>query len=101
MPEIVSCPECERKLACPREYVGRKVRCPGCSGMFKAAPDPDDDVADVRPGTRTAPGRDERIGTTPAGRGPARRRDAEEDEDHPRPYEDEGPRPDKERQGWK
>jgi hypothetical protein len=103
MPEIVSCPECERKLACPHEYVGRKVRCPGCSGMFKAAPDPDD-FDDVRPTTRTAPGRDDRIGTAPAGRGPAarleRRRD-EEDEDHPRPYDDEGPRPDKERQGWK
>ncbi len=103
MPEIVSCPECERKLACPREYVGRKVRCPGCSGLFKAAPGPDDDeVADVRRGPRTAPGRDERIGTAPAGRGPARLRDEEEDEDHPRPYDNEGgPRPDKERQGWK
>ena len=106
MPEIVSCPECERKLACPHEYVGRKVRCPGCSGMFKAAPDPDDDdVADVRASTRTAPGRDDRIGTAPAGRAPARlerRRDEEEDEDHPRRYEgEEGPRSGKERQGWK
>jgi hypothetical protein len=102
MPEIVSCPECERKLACPHEYVGRKVRCPGCSGLFKAAPAPEDDV-EVRPATRTAGGRDDRIGTAPAGRGPAlRRRDEEEDEDHPRRYdEDEGPRHDKERQGWK
>lgn len=100
MPEIVSCPECERKLACPHEYVGRKVRCPGCSGMFKA--DPDDDLDNGRLPTRTAPGRDDRIGTAPAGRGPApRRRDEDEDEDHPRPYDDEGPRPDKERQGWK
>jgi hypothetical protein len=105
MPEIVCCPECERKLACPHEYVGRKVRCPGCSGMFKAAPAPyEDEVADVRASTRTAPGRDNRIGTAPAGRGPAldRRRDEEEDEDHPRRYEAEGgARSDKERQGWK
>jgi hypothetical protein len=102
MPEIVSCPECERKLACPPEYVGRKVRCPGCSGQFKAAPDPEDEVEDVRASTRTAPGREERIGTAPAGRGPARRRDEEEDDDHPRRADDEGgARSDKERQGWK
>ncbi|HZY83463.1 MAG TPA: hypothetical protein VFE78_01420 [Gemmataceae bacterium] len=104
MPEIVSCPECERKLACPHEYVGRKVRCPGCSGMFKAAPDPEEDeVADVQPATRTAPGRDERFGTAPAGRGPARlRRDEEdEDDDHPRREAGGPPRSDKERQGWK
>jgi hypothetical protein len=57
-----------------------------------------------RAGPRTAAGPDNRIGTAPAARGPAplgRRRDEEEDEDHPRPYDDEGPRPDKERQGWK
>jgi hypothetical protein len=107
MPEIVSCPECERKLACPHEYVGRKVRCPGCSGMFKAAPDPDDDdIADVHPATRTAPDRDDRIGTAPAGRAPARldrRRDEEEDEDHPRRPADEedGRRPANYRQGWR
>jgi len=36
MPEIVACPECGRKLKVPDEFLGKKVKCPQCSAMFKA-----------------------------------------------------------------
>ncbi len=37
MPEIVTCPECDRKLRVPDNLIGKKVKCPGCSVMFTAA----------------------------------------------------------------
>jgi hypothetical protein len=36
MPEITSCPDCEKKLKVPDNLLGKKVRCPGCSNMFTA-----------------------------------------------------------------
>jgi hypothetical protein len=36
MPEIVSCPDCDRKLRVPDHLLGKKVKCPGCSVMFTA-----------------------------------------------------------------
>jgi hypothetical protein len=36
MPEITSCPDCQRNLKVPDDLVGKKVRCPGCSIMFFA-----------------------------------------------------------------
>ncbi len=36
MPEITSCPECEKKLRVPDDLIGKKVRCPGCGSMFTA-----------------------------------------------------------------
>jgi hypothetical protein len=36
MPEITSCPDCEKKLRVPDDLLGKKVRCPGCSIMFVA-----------------------------------------------------------------
>jgi hypothetical protein len=42
MPIIVQCPTCERKLRVPDQLLGKKVKCPGCAGIFtagdKAAP---------------------------------------------------------------
>jgi hypothetical protein len=37
MPEIVTCPDCQRTLRVPDNLLGKKVKCPGCQGMFTAA----------------------------------------------------------------
>jgi hypothetical protein len=36
MPEIITCPDCQRKLRVPDDLLGKKVKCPGCSVMFTA-----------------------------------------------------------------
>ena len=36
MPEIINCPQCERKLRMPEEMLGRTVKCPSCSTVFTA-----------------------------------------------------------------
>jgi hypothetical protein len=36
MPEIITCPDCDRKLRVPDNLLGKKVKCPGCSVMFTA-----------------------------------------------------------------
>jgi hypothetical protein len=57
MPEIITCPDCDRKLRVPDNLLGKKVKCPGCGVMFTAtagsparggrpAAPPDDDVED-------------------------------------------------------
>ncbi|MCC6419408.1 MAG: hypothetical protein IT429_14325 [Gemmataceae bacterium] len=30
MPEIISCPNCQRRLQAPEEVLGRDVQCPTC-----------------------------------------------------------------------
>jgi predicted Zn finger-like uncharacterized protein len=37
MPEIVQCPECQRKLKVPDNLLGKKVKCPTCGATFTAA----------------------------------------------------------------
>jgi predicted Zn finger-like uncharacterized protein len=37
MPEIVNCPQCERKLRVPEELLGKKVKCPTCENTFSAS----------------------------------------------------------------
>jgi hypothetical protein len=53
MPVIVSCPQCEKKLRVPDNLLGKKVRCPGCSGMFigraAEAPPPEEEEAPPPP----------------------------------------------------
>jgi predicted Zn finger-like uncharacterized protein len=39
MPTIVDCPSCNRKLRVPDELLGKKVKCPTCSGTFDALAD--------------------------------------------------------------
>src|SRR5262245_2341924 len=34
MPEIVQCPQCNRKLRVPDDLLGKKVKCPTCGTMF-------------------------------------------------------------------
>ncbi len=36
MPEVVSCPKCQRKSRVPDSLVGKKVKCPGCAEIFVA-----------------------------------------------------------------
>jgi hypothetical protein len=38
MPEIISCPACQRKLQVPEEYFGQTVQCPECKHTFTAGP---------------------------------------------------------------
>ncbi|HZZ77926.1 MAG TPA: hypothetical protein VFE62_05385 [Gemmataceae bacterium] len=37
MTEIVTCPQCQRKLQVPENYIGRQVQCPECETTFEAA----------------------------------------------------------------
>ena len=36
MPEVVNCPQCDRKLRVPEELLGKKVKCPTCGNTFTA-----------------------------------------------------------------
>jgi hypothetical protein len=36
MAEIIACPNCQRKLQVPEQYLGKKVQCPDCQHMFTA-----------------------------------------------------------------
>src|SRR6516162_2882391 len=36
MATIVDCPSCQRKLRVPDDLLGKKVKCPTCSGTFDA-----------------------------------------------------------------
>jgi predicted Zn finger-like uncharacterized protein len=36
--ELVSCPECQRKLRVPEDLVGKQVKCPTCGHTFTADP---------------------------------------------------------------
>jgi predicted Zn finger-like uncharacterized protein len=36
MPEVVTCPQCERQLRVPDELVGQRVKCPTCGTNFTA-----------------------------------------------------------------
>jgi predicted Zn finger-like uncharacterized protein len=36
--ELVSCPECQRKLRVPKDLVGKLVKCPTCGQTFNADP---------------------------------------------------------------
>ncbi len=70
MPEITTCPDCDKKLKVPDHLIGKKVRCPGCSVMFVARADEEEEVpasrasgrapqSDAISERRKAPARDE------------------------------------------
>lgn len=94
MPQIVSCPDCGRKLKVPDNLIGKNVKCPGCGVKFlgraeddaieepeEAAPEPSYGVAS-RSDVESRPRRrdDDEDDDRPKSR---RRRDEEEDEDYP------------------
>jgi predicted Zn finger-like uncharacterized protein len=76
MPEIVQCPECQRKLKVPDNLLGKNVKCPTCGATFTAAGE-----AAPEPAAAPAPARrprEEAYEEEPAP--PRRREDYEEDE---------------------
>jgi hypothetical protein len=111
MPQIITCPDCGRKLRVPDELVGKKVKCPDCKVKFtggittkpngqpaKTAParakDDDEQRVATAPGGKKAgrvkeddkddrPSSRSRDDERPGRKRKARRRDEEEDEDHP------------------
>jgi hypothetical protein len=86
MPQIVSCPDCNRKLRVPDDLLGKKVKCPGCGQKFLA--EPAEAPEDARPRAAVTarldepppPRRHADEDDAPKSR---RRRDEEEDEDYP------------------
>ena len=40
MSKILTCPKCHQKLKVPSELHGKKVKCPGCSSVFRLGPKP-------------------------------------------------------------
>ncbi len=102
MPVVTSCPDCGRKLRVPDALLGKKVRCPGCKGVFPAASAPEGEGAPPPPAP--APPREERIrqdAGAPLPRRPSEPGDEDggprdrsrDDEDYDRgPDEDELPR---------
>jgi hypothetical protein len=52
MPEVVTCPKCERQLRVPDELIGQRVKCPTCGPNFTAninRKDPKEDAGDELP----------------------------------------------------
>jgi hypothetical protein len=101
VPEIITCPQCQRKLRMDESVLGQTVQCPSCQNTFIAerpaavAPPAARPVDDEPPVYRT---RDEDPPSPPR-RYPTSRppRYEEEDEDYPRPprrsrYHDDYPR---------
>jgi hypothetical protein len=115
MPQIVTCPDCGRKLRVPDALLGKKVKCPGCGQKFVGEADEDQDDSlepagrgsnvTSRPGDSTLRQRDEEEDDAPRS---SRGRDEGEDEDYPvsrrrkRDDDNRGPEPTKGdiRQGW-
>lgn len=96
MPEIVSCPDCERKLRVPDNLIGKKVKCPGCGVMFTAlvsgggAIIKKEKPAEVEPIVESPRGRrvveeEEDEEDVPRSRNRRRRDDDDEDDDDDRP----------------
>jgi predicted Zn finger-like uncharacterized protein len=94
MPEIISCPECGRKLRVKEDLFGRKVKCPDCGVTFTAGGDPEDSPAPKGIRKPAARPPEERIEEKPRRRPAPVAADEEEDEPpRDRRYEedDEGP----------
>jgi predicted Zn finger-like uncharacterized protein len=86
--ELVSCPECQRKLRVPNDLIGKQVKCPTCGQTFKAdpaaqAPAPPPPAAEGKPARTSKVGRDK---DDDDDRAVARRRarDDEDDDDRSR-----------------
>jgi predicted Zn finger-like uncharacterized protein len=105
--ELVSCPECQRKLRVPPELIGKLVKCPTCSHTFTAdlarhaaPPEPEsapvaverplrtskvgDDVEDEDRSRRRPRREDDDDDDRPRRRSRRQREDDNEDEDGPR-----------------
>jgi hypothetical protein len=80
MPQIISCPDCGRKLRVPDNLLGKKVKCPGCGVKFVGAVEEEleelEEVEAPPPPPRRP--RDEAAQKKPS---KSRRRDDEEEEE--------------------
>ncbi len=91
MPEIVTCPNCTRKLRVPDDLVGKTVKCPECKQAFLAQTEAVSESGDEANETpqRKSDGRAIGVSTGPRGSDserapmPSLRQGEEEDEDHP------------------
>ncbi len=97
--ELVSCPECQRKLRVPNDLIGKLVKCPTCGHTFTADPvnqaPPPEPVAkaESRPARTSKVSRDEKDEDEDEDEDRSRRRrlrssrrddDDEDDDDRPR-----------------
>src|SRR5262249_59131010 len=82
MPEIISCPKCDRKLRVPDDLLGQAVKCPTCGATFTAAGAAPEPAAPAAPPPRREPEPDPERSARP-------RRAAPDDEDDYDDYEDE------------
>jgi predicted Zn finger-like uncharacterized protein len=84
MPEIVQCPNCDKKLRVPDNLLGKGVKCPGCGKTFsaKAAAGSAADEVQTKPASRRAP--DPEPEEEEQKRPTRRRADEDDEEDRPR-----------------
>ena len=81
MPQIISCPDCRRKLRVPDNLLGKKVKCPGCGVKFVGAAEEElDELEEMEPPPLRR-SRDEGVTENPS---KSRRRDNEIDEEEER-----------------
>jgi hypothetical protein len=123
MPQIITCPDCGRKLRVPDELIGKQVKCPDCKMKFTggittmpgakpvktaSARDPDDDEQRVvtapvgkKAGRAKENGEDER----PSRRKKVGRRDEDDEDQTNEAYDEDRPRrrssAEDRRKGWK
>jgi hypothetical protein len=103
MPQIVSCPDCGRKLRVPDNLLGKNVKCPGCSRKFLAEMVDEPGAAPSRRERGVSSRRDD---PPPLPRDhddrPPRRRHEDEDDDYPvdRGRDYGGPSRNEVQQGW-
>ncbi len=88
--EIVSCPECQRKLRVPGDLVGKMVKCPTCGQTFTADPAalaPPPAPVEERPARTSKVSRDDKEDEDDEERSRRRRasrRDDDDEDDRPR-----------------
>jgi predicted Zn finger-like uncharacterized protein len=87
--ELVSCPECKRKLRVPNDLVGKVVKCPTCGQTFTAdpekhAPAPPPAAAEDKPARTSRVGRDKDEDDDDRPRRRRLRDDDDDDDDRPR-----------------
>jgi predicted Zn finger-like uncharacterized protein len=95
--ELVSCPECQRKLRVPTELVGKQVKCPTCGHIFtadpatQAPPPPPPAAVEPKPTRTSKVSRDEKDDEEDEERSRRKRKrsrrdddDDEDDDDRPR-----------------
>jgi hypothetical protein len=79
MPQVISCPDCGRKLRVPDNLLGKKVKCPGCGVKFAAqAEEVLDELEEIEPLPPPSRPRDEGVVEKPS---KSRRGDDEEEDD--------------------